>query len=269
MEYKFNSELAAQAKSQNMGGAFRVWALCKWLDPVGTGTVNKSLIKSALDNFGVNKSTARRWIKSAFENEFISTRAGLDYCRHISPLELARILGVYHLGPPTKIYDIKDFFSQSWGIQIFDCLISSLEGNSLNGFTASRATIKDISGIAESTQRFYIRKGKTTAVRNAAVISKGQSEKYITTGGKDRLWGDWLVRIIPSTHTSPMRTVKPGRIGTHNRKLRNLVKVGRDKIDQRYFHSYSQAMKQEREVYLYGSQRRGTNYWRVLGGETA
>lgn len=265
MEYKINPELANQAKNQNMGGAFRVWVLSRWLDPKGSGTVNKDLLRSGLMNFGVEKRTSQRWIKAAYNNGFITTRLGLNYCRYSSPAGLAVILGVPSLGRPVLIEDPKVFFCSSWGLMIFDCLIASLEGEGINGFTASRATIKDISGVSERTQRLYIRDGKTKAIRNAAVIKKGTSERYHEIGGKIRLWGDWLVRVMPRTHTSPYKTARPGRIKVYNRELNNLVNVEQEKKDKRYFHNYHRAAKQGREVYLFRKHRRGTNYWQVLG----
>ena len=270
MQYKINPELANQAKSQNKGGAYRVWMLARWLDPQGSGTVKKILLRSALTDFGVEKRTGQRWIKAAIETGFISTRKELDYYRYQSPDKIARILNVRSLGRPVLLEDPKEIFKTDWGILIFDCQIASGEKGSTTGFTASRATIKEISGVAERTQRSYIKKGKTRAKRNVSIIKKDASERYHDIGGKIQLWGSWLVRIDPSTHTSPYSVGARGRIKKQNRILANLVNsVGQGRIEKRYYHSWKSAIKQGREVLLFRKNYRDTNYWQVLGGNIA
>jgi hypothetical protein len=157
----------------------------------------------------------------------------------------------------------------------------------------SRETLRDLSGVAERTQRTYDRRARVTARRNLAI-----GERYATAEAQERAWGrgrgvfrfidvrgqqgppnkEYIAWQLPNSYEAAYQRRSRGSRKRLNRKLKDLVTKGipgnvEATVERVFFGNGALAARAynrdpERDAYWAGREptRRRAQLWRVMSG---
>ena len=146
--------LAAIRKGHAKGGAWRLWAFARAIDPQGSGTVTRDDLQAFTDHLGVAPSTFRRWLADALRSglmtqkrrwngAYILTLAGAARTARTLGLTRGAELDRRRVEIPASLLTAEGWKAWTWAafIALFD------------GQPASREKMRELTSVPERTQR--------------------------------------------------------------------------------------------------------------------
>ncbi len=184
---KTYAELNRSILAQNMSGAYRVWLLCRALDPRGRGIVGLTPLLQLLDAHGLNRHLLRRVRKQSGCRTFLTFHA--THIEYRSLEAVCRSLGVLP-GRAVSIPTESIESTESFRAALYTAWIASHDDLHM-----SRERLSALFGISADTQRRWERLTGVEVTHNVIEVAKGDQEAAEAHIPKDaRLDGDRLGR---------------------------------------------------------------------------
>jgi len=254
---KIYPDIMLAAARQENGGAVRLWFLAKNFNAGGCGAIpNKALRQYVINDLKVKRGVYDVWLARALHIGIIQ--------RQDTNLKLAGyaaagvIVGCDRLGRGEYI-PLEKFIKKGWLGYVWAAWIKS---NKLEDRPISRRTMRELSGIAERTQRLYDKQAGIKIQANYAkdttrAGSKGMVE-YINEHERDKIRskaflnnGEITWRLPNNYKTKHIEEAPRGRLGRINNQIKDLSNNGgRDPKDGLFIRRYCKSDKQ-----LKGSQK--------------
>jgi hypothetical protein len=146
IEVRIWPQLTLWATQQNMGGAIRVWAFAKALDPSGSGVVEKSRLLSYLEWMNVSSASRYRWLRSAVQSGLLRPVRNDSQFLITSIHKTGESLDCPDIGPRC-LTDAKTLTLTHWKSNVWDLILTQFKNRPV-----SRATLFQITGIPGRTQ---------------------------------------------------------------------------------------------------------------------
>ena len=164
-EMRIWPQLTLWAAQRNMGGAIRIWAFAKALDPSGSGVVDKSQLLDYLKWLKVSSASRYRWMRSAIQSGLMRpVRSGSQFL--ICGIQNAgQILNCQDIGPRC-LTDAKKLTHTHWKSNVWDLILTQFKNRPI-----SRATLFQITGIPSRTQLELERFGHVQAQHNWCITN--------------------------------------------------------------------------------------------------
>lgn len=151
------------------GGAFRLYAFVRALDTAGMGKIDRNAARDYIVSLGVSERTFRRWVKVAVEIGIIreiQKRVGGWWLVYVNMAEAAFKLGAHEqIGGRPIFVDAHELAGREWHIEAWSAYLTTTQCRPI-----SRRVMRDITGMAECTQRRYERKAGTQKRANYHVF---------------------------------------------------------------------------------------------------
>jgi len=268
------------AKRNRAGGSFRLWVVARHLDqPEGSGKVRIKDLKEYLEIMGVNPRTYRRWIHNAVAIGIFEQDLSGRFYRYKSPARTAIILGAKTIVTPVVIQDPVRLFEAGWIGVVWAGFLESLNRDR----PVSRAVLEKMSGVPETTQRYYERIAGDMIkvfpsfnvigpIREKDPEKRGEQVQHLRRSQEDdsyRIMGNMLVQQLPNVYTaSGINRSNPGRSRKEREVLSHLFsgQQVKDEIPRLYYNSRrasERAAKRHEHTtfYFIDQNRRGFNWY--------
>ena len=254
---KIYPDLMLAAARQENGGAVRLWFLAKSFNAGGCGAIpNKAFRQYMINDLKVKRGVYDVWLARALHIGIIQ--------RQNTNLKLAGyaaagvIVGCDRIGRGEYI-PLEKFIKKGWLGYVWAAWLKS---HKLEDRPISRRTMRELSGIAERTQRLYDKQAGIKIQANYAKDttipgSKGMVE-YINEYGRDKIRskaflnnGGITWRLPNNYKTKHIEEAPKGRLGRINSQLKDLLNNGgQDPKDSLFIRIYCKSDKQ-----IKGSQK--------------
>lgn len=208
--------LQAEANGQPIGG-YRVWFLAKDWEQGGAGYIPAKEFKEYLKELGIAKSTYSRWIKEAYRLGLFQ-KAAPGLIKLASWEKAGKLAGCEKLDNPVTL-EIDKFINAGWMSFVFAGFEKNHEG------IVARATLKELTGVPERTQRYRERRAGVENQANYASFGKVKDnpEQAIQAYGEPGYYqqAGEVRRRLPNSRTVPecVQKAKKGRIKKINKAL--------------------------------------------------
>jgi len=245
---KFYPSLLVQADAKRIPlGGFRVWFIVKdWLKE--TGFISSKAIKDHLKELGISKSTYSRWVRMAYElGLFLS--AG-ELVKLASWQEGAALAGCSRLENPVQV-EVEKFIGAGWQSIIWAAYITNHQG------VISRATLRELSGVPERTQRHREHQAGVINQENYAIIGEVKRNPDLAIGalgdsyntGYYQKSGE-IRRRLPNSRTVPehIQTAPKGRTKKVNKLLAESSPCDAMRSSSQVYLLYSDNAKQTKRI---------------------
>jgi len=141
----------ASAKHK-MGGAWRIWAVCRNLDSVGDGAIKKEVLMSFMLSIGVNRKNIDRWIKQAITCEYFKRVVQYEDGTILYLLNSETIVAKkFNLDKVDARYvwiETEKMFEEGWRELVWNAFIAV----NINGKSISRTKIEEMTGYERHRQ---------------------------------------------------------------------------------------------------------------------
>lgn len=159
--------LGLAAEQARKSGAWRVWEAARYLDEDGSGVVLQSRLFGfvVLEN-RVNLSTWKRWESQAVKLGYlqpIKRHTGVEIYKLIGITKLAQSLNLEYIGKYKCELPFSKLLRPGWRSALWAGYITTTQERPI-----SRAKMREITGVPESTQQFYEREAGIVATVNYA-----------------------------------------------------------------------------------------------------
>ncbi len=159
--------LAAIQGAAGAAGAWRVWTFARAVDALGSGRLLQRDLLAYLDKMSVNRRTGRRWLSDAARLGLLKLYRG-PHGKTIMLTGAGRVavvLGCQTIGKAAQIEGVR-LAGKGWRKHVWcGWLVQN------NGKLISQKTKRNITGIAERTQRKYQLEAPGRAVRNVRRVT--------------------------------------------------------------------------------------------------
>jgi len=282
---KIYPAIGLAAKRNRAGGSFRLWIVARHLDqPEGSGKVRIKDLKEYLESVNVHPRTYRRWISNAVAIGIFEQDLSGRYFRYKSPARTAIIFKAKTILTPVMIQDPACLFSPGWIGVVWAGFLESLNRDR----PISRAVLEKISGVPETTQRYYEHLAGDMIevfpsfnvigpIREKDPEKRGEQVQHLRRSQDDdsyRIIGNSLVQQLPNVYTaSGINRSSPGRSKKERAILSDSFSGQRvnEENPRLYYNSRraseKAAKRHEHTTYYFIDQnRRGFNWYRSSPG---
>ncbi len=255
---RIQSLIGLASKRNKMGGPFRVWTAAKNLDqPEGSGRVSIEILKQNLKSMNVIPKTMKRWIDQAIDSEIFTEDKSGRFYRYKGVPRAAVTFRAQTVMTAVKLDDPHRLFSTGWLGVVWACFLESLNRDS----PTSREVLYLISGVPESTQRYYERQAAdlitvyVSATKVGMLAEKNPDKRreilralrVSQENDSYRLVGNCIVEQLPNVYSiTDVNLCKIGRSRKSRKELANLLnKVQQvdDDLHRVYYSTQKSAQK--------------------------
>lgn len=266
---KIQPLIGLASKRNSIGGAYRCWTAARYLDqPRGSGRVNIDDFNIFLRSMNMIERTKKTWVRQALELEIFKIGKSHKYYFYKGVPGSAYTFGAQTIMTPVNLIDHQILFSTGWLGAVWACFLESLNSDK----PISREVLYSLSGVPESTQRYYERQATdmitifpcVTSINEITEKDTDKRRKILQnlrdSQGDDsyRIIEDITVKQLPNVYGVTGANVgKKGRRRKSTRGLANLL--NRDQqvngYPQRIYFISQKAAENG------AKQNRGPRYW--------
>lgn len=183
--------IQAARRASRVGGGWRAYVICKYLDAQGVGRVKRDEARALALQLGVNPRTWDRWINEARNNDLLSDVEKADGFYFILPSagRAGLAMGMDSIGPRKAIITLGALVGKGWKARVY----SAWE----DGKQISRETIQKTINVPLSTQRLRDSQAGTIRTRNYS---------------KSKMTKDKLIGVIEHSHHKAPFVMRDGFI---------------------------------------------------------
>jgi len=233
----------ADTNRQPLGG-YRVWFLAKHWHKA-SGYIPDKKFKEYLKELGIAKSSYSRWIKEAYELGLFQKVDKL--IKLASWTSASKLAGCEKLDNPVEI-EIDKFINAGWLSFVWAGFLKNHEG------IIARATLKELTGVPERTQRERERQSGVENQANYASFGKVKDypEQAIQAYGEPGYYSKAgnIKRRLPNSRTVPecIQQAKKGRKRKINQALAELFSSDATSSNVAIYRLYSDSYKQTKRI---------------------